>query len=85
MQIRDNQTAYRLETGMDGHIASLDYVLEGHTLVILHTDVPDALGGRGIGSALVRHACDMARAAGLTVASRCSFATEWIKKHDGKN
>ena len=81
MQIHDNQTAQRLETEIDGHKAWLDYGLEGQNFIIQHTDVPDAVGGRGVGSALVRHARDMARASGLKIISRCSFATTWLQKH----
>ena len=81
MQIHDNQNAHRLEVEIDGHKAWLDYTLEGKNLIIRHTDVPDEVGGRGVGSALVRHARDMAQEAGLNVVSHCSFATTWLQKH----
>jgi predicted GNAT family acetyltransferase len=49
--------------------------------VLIHTETPDELEGRGIGSALVRAALDAAAAAGLTLVPRCPFAREWLERH----
>ena len=48
---------------------------------LIHTEVPDALGGRGIGSALVRAALEHARAEGVRVNPRCSFVAGWLRRH----
>ncbi|AQS86112.1 MAG: GNAT family N-acetyltransferase [Acetobacter aceti] len=81
MNIRDNQADNRFETEVDQITAWLDYQKSDGNLIILHTDVPEALAGRGVGSALVRHAHDVAQAENLKLASRCSFATAWMKKN----
>lgn len=81
MDIHDNQARHCFETEIDGCRAFLDYRRAGRTLFIQHTEVPSALGGRGVGSALVRHACDVASSEGLKVVSHCSFATRWIEKN----
>lgn len=81
MNIRDNRAENRFETEVDQVTAWLDYAKSSESLTILHTDVPEALAGRGVGSALVRHACDVAWAEGLKLVSRCSFATAWMKKN----
>jgi predicted GNAT family acetyltransferase len=47
----------------------------------VHTEVPDELGGQGIGGALVESAIDAAAEAGLTVVPGCPFAREWLEKH----
>ncbi len=47
----------------------------------MHTEVPTALNGRGIGSALVRGELDIARAQGLKVEARCPFVAAYIAKH----
>ena len=50
-------------------------------LVITHTVVPLAIGGRGIAGDLVKHALDFARSEGLKVLPQCSYAADYIRKH----
>jgi predicted GNAT family acetyltransferase len=71
----------RFATRVDGHEAVVDYRLDGDTLVITHTGVPEAIGGRGIAGALVRAAMDHARAEGLRVHPACSYAEAWMRRH----
>jgi hypothetical protein len=47
---------------------------------IIHTIVPDSLGGRGLGKRLVTRAVEDAIAAGNKVSSACWFATALIEK-----
>jgi predicted GNAT family acetyltransferase len=71
----------RFELDVDGHIAELYYRVEGSRLVLIHTEVPDALGGKGIGGLLVRAAVDRAASDGLTIVPRCPFARGWLERH----
>lgn len=66
---------------VDGHRSVLEYTLSGGRMVITHTGVPAALRGRGIAGQLVRAAFEHARAEGLSVVPRCSYAAEWIQRH----
>jgi len=52
-QITDNPGASRFELTVDGHLAELQYRRRGDRLVLLHTEVPAELEGRGIGGSLV--------------------------------
>jgi hypothetical protein len=61
--------------------AELRYRLDGNRLVIVHTEVPDALRGRGTGGRLVRAAVDRAALEGLTVVPLCRYARNWLKGH----
>ncbi|NHN85101.1 N-acetyltransferase [Acetobacter musti] len=81
MQITDNKAARRFEVHIDRYTAWLDYARGERILDILHTDVPSALSGQGVGTALVRHALEVARAEGRTVVSHCSFSTAYLRKH----
>ncbi len=81
MPVRDNAERHRFELDADGHVAFSNYKREGGVLSILHTEVPAALNGRGIGSALVRGVLDLARAQGLTVKPLCPFAAAYIARH----
>ena len=52
--VRDNAERHRFELDAGGHVAFSNYKRDGGTLTIMHTEVPAALSGKGIGSALVR-------------------------------
>ena len=79
--VTDNTDASRFELTVDGHLAELAYRLDGDRLVLVHTGVPDELGGRGLGGVLVRAALDRAAAEDLTIVPRCPFARSWLEKH----
>jgi predicted GNAT family acetyltransferase len=79
--VTDNTDASRFELEVDGHLAELVYRLRGDRLILVHTGVPDELGGRGLGGVLVRAALARAEAEGLTIAPWCPFARAWLEKH----
>ncbi len=79
--VRDNAERRRFELNVDGQIAFSNYSRSGDVLTILHTEVPKALNGRGIGSALVRGELDIARAQGLKVVAKCPFVAAYLAKH----
>lgn len=72
---------HRFATTIDGSKAYLDYHMDGRTLVVTHTWVPEAIGGRGIAGHLVRAAFEYARQAQLTVRTQCSYAEAWAGRH----
>ncbi|MFY9881469.1 MAG: GNAT family N-acetyltransferase [Pseudolabrys sp.] len=79
--VRDNTERNRFELDADGHIAFSNYKRTDGVLTILHTEVPKALEGRGIGSALIRGVLDTARSQGLKVITVCPFAKSYIERH----
>jgi predicted GNAT family acetyltransferase len=79
--VRDNQQLHRFELDADGHLAFSEYQRADNTITFMHTEVPKELEGRGIGSALVRGALEIAKSQGLTVKARCPFVAAYIKKH----
>ncbi len=79
MQITDTGT--QLEYEEDGRVAQLTYRIADDRLVMEHTEVPDELGGRGIGSALVQAAVERARSDGVGIVAECPFASVWLRRH----
>lgn len=79
--VRDNADRHRFELDADGHIAFSNYKRADGVLTILHTEVPKALEGRGIGSALIRGVLDIARSQRLKVIAVCPFAKSYIERH----
>ncbi len=81
LNITHDKPAKRFETTIEGQTGYISYQERGDTLVYDHTIVPQALGGRGVGSALVKHALDYARANDKKVVPQCSFVSSYINKH----
>ena len=80
-QVTDNTDAARFELALDGHLAELTYRRRANRLVLVHTGVPDALSGQGIGGRLVSTAVERASAEGLTLVPLCAFARTWLERH----
>lgn len=59
----------------------LSYRVEGGTMVLLRTAVPRPLEGRGLAARLVEAALQHAQAQGLTLQSRCSYVTSYLRAH----
>jgi predicted GNAT family acetyltransferase len=77
----DNTERHRLEIRVDDHLAHLDYTLHDRHLTLVHTEVPEQLGGRGLGGILVQAALDKAIAGDFVVVAVCPFARSWLEKH----
>lgn len=72
----------RFEIHEDGQLAGFAvYRLEPGRITLVHTEIDDAFGGRGLGGKLARTALDTARERGLAVVPRCPFIRAWIEKH----
>lgn len=81
IEVSHNLAAQRFEVALGNSRALLEYEQTGDQIIYLHTKVPSALEGRGIGSALASAALDDARAQGLTVVPRCSFVRNYLEHH----
>jgi predicted GNAT family acetyltransferase len=76
-----NDGANRFEAVVDGVLCVLEYHLDGKVLTILHTGVPDAVGGRGIAAALTGATLDAARREGWRVVPACAYSVTYIERH----
>jgi predicted GNAT family acetyltransferase len=77
----DNKDKSRFELTVDGHVAVADYKEKPGLVVITHTGVPSALGGRGVGTTLIKGALDMIRASGRKVVPQCPFVSAVAEKN----
>jgi len=80
-KINNNTAQHRFELEVEGHLATAHYEREGNVFTFTHTEVPPELGGKGVGSTLVKGALDQVRAEGLKVVAQCPFVKAWIGKH----
>jgi predicted GNAT family acetyltransferase len=79
--IIDNKADHRFELEVEGHVANSFYKIENGVITFIHTEVPPELGGKGIGSRLIKGALDQVRAGGLKVIAECPFVKSYIEKH----
>lgn len=79
--VLNNTDKNRYELSVDGHLAATYYRIADGVITFVHTEVPDALAGRGVGSKLVKGALDQVRAAGLKVVPQCPFVRAYIERH----
>jgi uncharacterized protein len=77
----DNTAEEQFVVSMGGNTARLEYKLRGDRLHLVHTEVPEAFRGHGIGGRLVEAALAKARANHLTIVPWCPYARGWLQEH----
>lgn len=78
----ETETKGRYLASLDGHEAEMTYSrVSPHLVIIDHTDVPDALRGKGVGQALAVHAVEEARAGGWKIIPLCPFMRAQSQRH----
>lgn len=81
VEVTHNTAERRFETEVDGHLAWADYEMDGGVMHFTSTQVPQAIGGRGIAGRLVRTGMDYAREHGHGVVPACSYVAAWLERH----
>jgi uncharacterized protein len=79
--VLDDADHNRFVVRENGSVAELVYRRNGRRLVLVHTEVPEALREQGIGARLVSAAVEQARAEGLTLVPLCPYARHWLETH----
>ena len=79
--VSNNPAHHRYELELDGYIAATYYKIDNGVITFIHTEVPPELGGKGIGSRLIKGALDQVRADGLKVIAQCPFVKAFIEKN----
>ncbi len=66
---------------VDGHVCLVEYALHGNVMHIVHTLVPQAVGGRGVAGEMTHYALEAAQANGWKVRAVCSYTAAYVKRH----
>lgn len=76
-----NETKRRFEIEIDGHIAFIDYKDYGSQIALVHTEVPELLGGRGVAAALVEKTFNYLKEQNQLLLPFCPYVFAYLKKH----
>lgn len=81
-ELINNEVQKQYEFHIDRHIPLIEYIINKDGNVYLtHTEVPRALGGRGIGTQLVEKTLTDIENHGFKVVPLCPFVAGYIKKN----
>ena len=78
---RHDPAASRFVADVEGGEAELAYRRSDGEIAFVHTFVPEAARGEGVGEALARAGLDYARDEGLTVRPDCPFVASYVEAH----
>ena len=83
LDVLDNVGAERFEIRIGEDVAFLRYQKRPGAFVLLHTEVPPTLRGRGLANLLAKVGLATARASGLNVVVTCPMVRAYLRKHSG--
>lgn len=79
---QDTGSGGRYSVTVEGSQAEMTFSRSSPSLIIIdHTEVPDALRGKGVGQALALHAVEDARAGGWKIVPLCPFFRAQATRH----
>jgi predicted GNAT family acetyltransferase len=82
MDVQHDPGHQRFFLDVNGGTAVLDYRrLPDGTLDLVHTGVPEAAAGQGVGGKLASAAFAWARQAGVKLVPTCPFVQKWLERH----
>ncbi|RTY90033.1 GNAT family N-acetyltransferase [Flavobacterium sp. GT3R68] len=82
LKLTINPEKKRFEMDIDGHVAFIEFIINNYNILFLtHTEVPVALEGKGVGSAIVEKALRYMKEHNYTLAPLCSFVAKYVTKH----
>ncbi len=79
--LKNDTDSHQYQMNVDGQTAFIEYIPEGDTLVLVHTEVPESLSGRGIGHQLVHETLDDIAAHGGHIIPTCPFIISYIQEN----
>ena len=81
IEVKDNPSEHRFETTVEGLTSFIDYKLQSGVITIIHTEVPEKLGGRGIAATMSKYALEHTAANNLKLIPLCPYMRSYLTKH----
>jgi predicted GNAT family acetyltransferase len=77
----DHPDESRFELPVEDTVALAYYRIDGNRIVLTHTEVPQHLSGRGIGSRLAQGVFEAIRSSGRKAVVKCPFMAGYASRH----
>jgi predicted GNAT family acetyltransferase len=81
VNVTHNEAERRFEASSEGNLSLLTYRRNGDDLILLHTEVPSQLEGKGIGTQLAVAAFKFAESHHWKVVPQCPFIASFVQHH----
>ncbi len=81
LQTTINNDENRFEIRIGDDVALIEYLIQGHTITMTHTEVPVAFEGKGVAGKLAKFALDWAKTEGYKVNPLCPYVKGYIAKN----
>jgi predicted GNAT family acetyltransferase len=79
--VTDNTEKQRFEMLVDGRTSIIEYRLRGDDIALVHTEVPEALEGKGVAGALVEKVLLEIEKSGKSIIPLCAYVQSYLKRH----
>ena len=81
LEVIKNDDTNRFELTVDGYVAFIDFKQKDQLIKLIHTEVPEELGGRGVAAALVEKTLVYLETNNYSLYPYCPYVFAYIKKH----
>src|SRR5689334_22070079 len=81
----NNEQQQRFEIHVGDEVAFLEYRFHQNEIALMHTLVPESLGGKGLAATLAKYALDWAREHKMPVIVYCPYVSAYLKRHPEYN
>ena len=79
--VENNEAESQFEIQLGGALAFLTYEKRGDRIILVHTQVPSEMEGRGIGGKLAQAGLNYARDNNLKAVPLCPFVASYVNRH----
>ncbi len=77
----NNEMSRQFELVVNGIKSKIEYELQKNRMSLLHTEVPEALEGHGVGTAIVEKTLQYIEDNHLKLVPWCPFVKSYVKRH----
>jgi uncharacterized protein len=76
-----NKEEEQFEMHIDGEVALIAYQESGENYMLIHTEVPESMEGKGIASVLALKTLNFIEAEGRKIIPMCPFVKSYLARH----
>lgn len=77
----NNKELQRFELEVDGYTSFIEYKASGNQMILIHTEVPTELEGKGVGTAIVEKTLENIESNQQKLVPLCPFVIAYLKRH----